>query len=53
MTDINTLLTGIGVSILLIYGVSRLFDFYGISINIYGSYLTFYIFLAISVYVLG
>ena len=42
----------LGVSILLIYGISRILEFYGIGINMYGSYVVFYVFLLMSSYVL-
>ena len=48
----TTLLTTAGISLLIIYGLTKIFDFYGIGINVYGSYIAFYIFLLISVFVL-
>ena len=48
----TTLLTTAGISLLIIYGLTQIFDFYGIGINVYGSYIAFYIFLLISVFVL-
>jgi hypothetical protein len=53
MADTHAILTWVGLSALFIYGLSKIFEFYGISINMYGSYLAFYVFLAVSVYVLG
>jgi hypothetical protein len=48
----SSLITGLGILILLTYGSIKILDFYGISINVYGSYLAFYIFLLLSYYVL-
>ena len=45
-------ITILGLSILLIYGISRILEFYGIGINMYGSYVVFYVFLLMSSYVL-
>jgi hypothetical protein len=42
----------LGVSILLIYGLIRILEFYGIGINMYGSYVVFYVFVLVSSYVL-
>jgi len=41
-------ITMLGVTILLIYGISRILEFYGIGINMYGSYVSFYVFLLVS-----
>jgi hypothetical protein len=48
----TALLTTAGISLLIIYGLTKIFEFYGIGINVYGSYMAFYIFLLISVFVL-
>ena len=45
-------ITGIGTMILLIYGITRILEFYGIGIDKYGSYLAFYVFLFISSYII-
>ena len=45
-------ITGIGTMILLIYGITRILEFYGIGIDKYGSYLAFYFFLFISMYII-
>ena len=42
----------LGASILLIYGLIRILEFYGIGINMYGSYVVFYVFVLVSSYVL-
>ena len=44
-------ITNIGVSIILIYAVVKLMEIYGVQLNVYGSYLSFYIFLFISSFV--
>lgn len=46
------MITMLGTTLLLIYGFTRILEFYGIGINIYGSYIAFYVFLLISSYVL-
>lgn len=48
----SSIITILGISLLLVYGLTKLFDFYGIGINMYGSYLAFYLFLLISVFIL-
>jgi hypothetical protein len=42
----------LGVTILLIYGITKILEFYGIGINVYGSYVAFYVFILISSFVL-
>ena len=48
----GSIITTLGISILLVYGFTRILEFYGIGINIYGSYIAFYFFILISSYVL-
>lgn len=48
----GTIITTIGFSLLFVYGLTKLLDFYGIGINVYGSYIAFYIFLLITYFVL-
>lgn len=48
----NSLITGIGLLMLVMYVVIQILEFYGISINSYGSYLAFYAFIMITLYVL-
>jgi hypothetical protein len=45
-------ITGIGFMIILVYGITRILEFYGIGIDKYGSYLAFYVFLFISAYII-
>lgn len=48
----SSIITILGISILLIYGIIRILEFYGIGINVYGSYIAFYFFILISSFVL-
>jgi hypothetical protein len=45
-------ITVVGVTLLLVYGLTKILDFYGVGINVYGSYLAFYIFIMITALVL-
>ena len=45
-------ITILGISILLIYGIIRILEFYGIGINMYGSYVAFYVFILLSSFIL-
>ena len=40
--------TILGLSILIIYTLTKILNFYGIGINVYGSYLAFYVFILIA-----
>ncbi len=51
-TNTSTIITSLGVSILLVYGITKVLEFYGVGINVYGSYIAFYFFLLISAFVL-
>jgi hypothetical protein len=48
----SSIITTLGISILLVYGVTKILEFYGIGINIYGSYIAFYFFVLISSFIL-
>jgi len=48
----SSIITTLGMSILLVYGLTRILEFYGIGINVYGSYIAFYFFILISTFVL-
>ena len=48
----TSIITTLGVSVLLVYGLTRILEFYGIGINIYGSYIDFYFFLLLSSFIL-
>ena len=52
MVSTSSTITTLGVSILLVYGLTRVLEFYGIGINIYGSYIAFYIFIVLSLFIL-
>jgi hypothetical protein len=45
-------ITLIGVSMIFLYSLSQILNFYGISQEIYGVYILFYIFIIISILVL-
>ena len=42
----------IGIVIILTYFIIQILNFYGLSINVYGSYLAFFAFLFLSTYIL-
>jgi hypothetical protein len=48
----SAIITTLGMSILLVYGFTRILEFYGVGINVYGSYISFYLFILISSFVL-
>jgi hypothetical protein len=48
----GSVITGIGTMIILVYGLTRILEFYGVGIDKYGSYLAFYVFLFISSYII-
>ncbi len=48
----SSTITILGISILLVYGITRILEFYGIGINVYGSYIAFYFFILISSFIL-
>ena len=48
----ESMIIGIGVGLLVSYCITQILNFYGIGVNIYGSYLGFYAFLLLSTYVL-
>jgi hypothetical protein len=48
----SLIITTLGVSIIIIYGIIKLLDFYGIGINVYGSYIAFYVFIVLSSFIL-
>ena len=50
--SVSTIITTLGISLLLVYGITRILEFYGIGINIYGSYIAFYLFILITSFVL-
>lgn len=48
----TTIITTLSISILLVYGLTKIMEFYGIGINVYGSYIAFYFFLLLSAFIL-
>lgn len=48
----SSIITTLGLSIMLVYGLTKLLEFYGIGINVYGSYIAFYFFIIISTFIL-
>ena len=48
----RSIITVLGISILLVYGLTRVLEFYGVGVDVYGSYIAFYFFLLISSFVL-
>jgi hypothetical protein len=48
----SSIISILGIALLLFYGITRILEFYGIGINVYGSYIAFYIFILISMLVL-
>ena len=48
----NNIITMLGLTILLVYGITQILTFYGININTYGSYLVFYLFILITSFIL-
>jgi hypothetical protein len=48
----SAIITTLGMAILLVYGFTMILEFYGVGINVYGSYIAFYLFILISSFVL-
>jgi hypothetical protein len=48
----SSIITTIGISIILFYGIKKILEFFGIGIDVYGTYLSFYVFLIISSFIL-
>ena len=48
----TSIITTLGISIILFYGLMKLLEFFGMGIDVYGSYLSFYVFLLISSFIL-
>jgi hypothetical protein len=48
----SSLVTGIGISVLLLFVLPTILNFYSITIDKYGPYLTFLIFIIISSFIL-
>jgi hypothetical protein len=52
MLSYSTIITILGITTLVTYGIIKILEFYGIGINIYGSYIAFYFFILISAFIL-
>jgi hypothetical protein len=52
MLSSSTIITILGIATLLTYGIVKILEFYGVGINIYGSYIAFYFFILISAFIL-
>lgn len=50
--DSSTIVTLVGFSFLFIYGLTKILDFYGINTSIYGPYVSFYLFLLLTYFVI-
>jgi len=48
----SSLITGIGLSLLLLFSIPKILNFYDITIDMYGPYLGFMIFILITIFVL-
>ena len=48
----GSVITGLGMAVILGYALINIMNFYGVGINVYGIYLVFYIFLVITYFVL-
>jgi hypothetical protein len=49
---VSSIITILGVSIILFYTIITILKFYGINESVYGTYLLFYIFIILSILVL-
>ena len=45
-------ITIFGLAVLLVYSITKILNFYGIGIEVYGSYLAFYVFILLTSFVL-
>ena len=50
--SLSNLITLIGISIILFYSVTKILDFYGIGVDVYGIYVMFYVLIMIFILVL-
>jgi hypothetical protein len=48
----SSMITTLGISMIVIYGLTKILEFYGIGINVYGSYIAFYIFILFTSFIL-
>ena len=52
MMSLSNLITLIGISIILFYSVTKILDFYGIGVDVYGVYVLFYVLIMICILIL-
>ena len=45
-------ITIFGFAVLIIYAITKILNFYGIGVEVYGSYLAFYVFLLLASFIL-
>ncbi len=45
-------ITIFGFAVLIIYSITKILNFYGIGIEVYGSYLAFYVFILVASFIL-
>ena len=50
--SISKIITIVGISFILIYVIIQILTFYGVGTDVYGVYITFYLFLLLSLIVL-
>ena len=50
--NLKSMIIGLGSAFLVTFCITQLLKFYGVGPNIYGSYVAFYAFLLITVYIL-
>lgn len=48
----SSIITGLGIAVILTYSIVKILDFYGINVNQFGTYLSFYVFILITLFVL-
>jgi hypothetical protein len=48
-----SLITSLGFFIILLFTLIKLLDFYGVGVDIFGSYFAFYLFLILSIFILA
>ena len=48
----SSIITGLGVTILFVYSLLKLLEFYGLQIEVFGVYIGFFSFILLSVFIL-
>jgi len=49
---VSSTVTSIGLSLIVIFAITKILDFYGVGPDVYGTYVGFYLFLVIAAFVL-